>query len=195
MNGPGRDVHATRPSIFLRLRESDHDDAEVTWREFHSRYVPLIVGVCRRLGATDADCDDIVQDVMLGFFRVSPEFTYDPGTGRFRGYLKAATARALLRARRKSGMQTLDTGAEPTVPDAAWDQEWERSVLTRALRIASESVEPRTFEAFELTAIRDVLTSAAAARLGMSDEGVRKAKSRVSRLIRDEIERISETEG
>ena len=36
-----------------------------------------------------------MQDVLLGFFLKSPTFIYDPAKGRFRGYLKVCTYRAL----------------------------------------------------------------------------------------------------
>ncbi len=59
--------------------------------EFERRYAPIIVGFARNLGLTSQDVDDVLQEVMLAFFKVSPRFEYDPSKGRFRGYLKRIT--------------------------------------------------------------------------------------------------------
>ena len=51
---------------------------------------------------------------------------------------------------------------------------------------ARARVEPRTWEAFRLTAYEGLSGDAAAARLGMSSEGVFKAKSRVMGFLRED---------
>src|SRR5215475_16051245 len=86
---------STNPSIFLRLKESDAKPREIAWEQFHSRYVPVIAGFARRMGGKDRDVDDVVQDVLLGFYLKSPTFVYDPSKGRFRRYLKVCTYNAL----------------------------------------------------------------------------------------------------
>ncbi|MGH7178184.1 MAG: sigma factor, partial [Tepidisphaeraceae bacterium] len=85
----------TNPSIFLRLKQSDTAPREIAWAEFHKRYAPIITAFAQRLGARSQDVDDVVQDVLLGFYSKSPTFIYDPAKGRFRGYLKVCTYRAL----------------------------------------------------------------------------------------------------
>src|SRR4051812_28013669 len=89
------DDYATNPTIFLRLRAADEKPREIAWDDFSARYSPIVTAFARRLGAKTQDIDDIVQDVMLGFFLKSPTFVYDPSKGRFRGYLKVCTYRAL----------------------------------------------------------------------------------------------------
>src|SRR4051812_29101208 len=74
---------ATNPTIFLRLKESDSAPREIAWNEFSARYAPVIGGFARRLGARPQDIDDVVQDVLMGFFVKSPTFVYDPSKGRF----------------------------------------------------------------------------------------------------------------
>src|SRR3954470_7522949 len=68
----------TNPSIFIRLKAADAAPREFAWKEFHERYAPIIAGFAQRLGARKPDLDDILQDVMLGFFSKSPTFVYDP---------------------------------------------------------------------------------------------------------------------
>src|SRR5215211_372973 len=90
---------ATRASVFLRLKETDPAPRELAWQAFHDRYAPMIHGYARRKGATPQQAEDIVQDVMLGFFSASPRFVYNPSVVRFRGYLRVCVHRALKRNR------------------------------------------------------------------------------------------------
>jgi DNA-directed RNA polymerase specialized sigma24 family protein len=92
-----RDDDCTNPSIFLRLNASDAGPREIAWNDFARRYGPIIAGFAYRVGARTQDVDDVVQDVMLGFFSTVPTFTYDPSKGRFRRYLKVCTVRAVCR--------------------------------------------------------------------------------------------------
>src|SRR5262252_4965856 len=90
---------ATHPSIFLKLKDSDPAPRELAWREFYNRYAPVISGYTRRKGATAQQADEVVQDVIGGFFAASPRFVYDPSRGRFRAYLKTCAAHALAKVR------------------------------------------------------------------------------------------------
>src|SRR4051794_8411579 len=85
---------ATRPSIFLRLKQSDRAPRELAWRQFYDQYAPVISSYARRKGASPQQAEEIVQDVISGFYAASPKFIYDPARGRFRGYLKTCVARA-----------------------------------------------------------------------------------------------------
>jgi RNA polymerase sigma-70 factor (ECF subfamily) len=55
-------------------------------------------------------------------------------------------------------------------------------------------VEPHTWEAFRLTALEGLSGADAAAALGMQVGTVFKAKSKVQRMLRDEIERLERDE-
>src|SRR5205085_7778264 len=87
---------STSATLLLRLRPGG-DERELAWTEFHCRYAPIIAGFARKLGARPQDIDDIVQDVLASFFGSSAKFRYDPGKGRFRGFLKTCTFHQLLK--------------------------------------------------------------------------------------------------
>jgi RNA polymerase sigma factor (sigma-70 family) len=135
---------------------------------------------------------------MLGFYRHSPGFHYDPAKGRFRGYLKRATLNAIRKRRRAAAMQAveqalLDQQEDEADPD--WDRHWEEQQMTRAVEEARRRFDPRTFEAFELYALRGVPAEAVASRLEMSPNSVQQAKSRVLRIVRSIVETLSAHEG
>jgi RNA polymerase sigma-70 factor (ECF subfamily) len=188
------ETYATRASIFLRLADRHTDMREVGWQEFADRYGPVIVGFARNAGLPAQDADDVLQEVLLGFFRVSPTFEYDPSRGRFRGYLKRVTLNAMrVRRRRERGMRPVGGVEEIALPagvDVVWDHQWMMQVLRRALDEVAGMFEPRTLEAFELYGRRGLPAEAVAEQIGMSVESVRHAKSRVSRALREVVERI-----
>ena len=195
--GAGPDTYATRPTIFLRLRAEDAAARELSWQDFCTRYAPVIAGFARNAGLRSQDADDVMQEVLLGFFQASPRFTYDPARGRFRGYLKRCVLNAM---RRRRGLPSADLDAvEPAAEDpeleASWERMWEAQALERAMAEVQSRLEARTFEAFDLYTRRDVPAEAVAERLGISVNSVHQAKARVSRLVREALEAIREQEG
>ena len=193
------DPYATRATIFVRLAAPDTELRELSWREFYEMYGPIVRGFARNCGLPPQEGDDILQEVMLGFFSVSPRFEYDSAKGRFRGYLKRATLNAVRaryrRHRTAAQLEDNSVSTDPATAAVAWDHEWSLSILNRALQAVATRFEPATFEAFDLYARRGVPVKAAADRTGLSDQAVRQAKCRVMKAVREEIDRIREAEG
>ncbi len=193
------DSYATRATIFIRLRDDKSDVRELSWQEFANRYSRVIVGFARNSGLPAHEADDVLQDVLLGFFRVSDRFEYDPSKGRFRGYLKRVTLNAMRmqhrRKRPEAGLDAEQVQHDETQSDVAWNNEWTRLVLSRAMEEASQKFEPQTWKAFELYGRRSVPYEEVAKQLGMSPESVRHAKSRVAKAVREAINRIRAEEG
>lgn len=192
------ETYATRASIFLRLCDGQSEVRELGWQEFADRYGPIIVGFARNAGLRSQESDDVLQDVLLGFFRAADAFEYDPTRGRFRGYLKRVTLNAIRARWRRDKIKVAgDPGLLDDIAgtDVAWDHEWAKQVLRRALDEVCRQFEPRTIEAFDLYGRRGLSVAAVAAQLEMSAESVRHAKSRVSRALREIIERLRCEEG
>ena len=200
---PDHDEFQTRGSLLLRLNANGTMERELGWQDFYDRYFPIIMGFARRTGARDEEAEDVAHEVMTNFFRASSRFEYDPKAGRFRGYLKAATLNTLRgRWRKQRDMVDVDAGTDLPIEDRVdadelWDREWTRSLITRALTAikGGGNQSEQSWEAFELYGRRGVPVDEVAERLGMSPEAIRLAKSRISRQVRNEIERIRSEEG
>ena len=95
--------YRTRGSLLLRLGAEETAVREVSWQEFYEQYVPIIRGFARNAGCPASAVDDIVHEVMAGFYRAAKRFEYDSSKGRFRGYLKLATLNALRTRHRRDG--------------------------------------------------------------------------------------------
>jgi RNA polymerase sigma factor (sigma-70 family) len=195
---PGNFV--TQPSLFLRMNADQPVPREMAWEEFRAKYGPVIAGFAKNLGAHQQDIDDVIQDVMLGFFSKSATFVYDPAKGRFRGYLKVCTFNAL---KKRVGQNAKFMGlplddVDPAAPaiENTWDQEWQQQQLKRALESVRECYQGNnTFRAFELFVLVAEPVEQVAEELHMSPDSVYQAKSRVTAALRRRIAQMAEEEG
>lgn len=188
----------THTTLLARLGR-DGDDA--AWHEFEARYGALIRGYARRHGLQSADCDDVLQDVLLGLGRAMPDFDYDPARGRFRSFLKTITNRAVFKKFRQKppgGRQQALDAIDPLAEDGqerAWEREWQAYHLRLAMqRIASEfgTHDRAAFEAYVVQG-RDAAETAAA--LNLSLDQVYQAKSRILKRLGEIVARQVEEEG
>jgi RNA polymerase sigma factor (sigma-70 family) len=182
----------TNPTIFLRLRAGDAVPREIAWDEFNTRYAPIIAGFARRLAARTQDVDDVVQDVLMGFFLKSPTFIYDPAKGRFRSYLKVCTYRALQKRIGKDlrfrGMPLDEIDPEEVAIEQVWNDVWEQQQLRRALDEVRESMgQTRTFAAFELYVVFDQPAQSVADKLNIHLNSVYRAKEQITRLLQEKV--------
>jgi len=195
----GDPLYATRASIFLKLKADGTHDRELGWSEFADKYSRVIAGFARNAGLPAQEADDVLQDVLLGFFRVSERFEYDPKKGRFRGYLKRVTLNAIrARHRKKRPTTGFDDTVDPPVEsdlDTAWDRQWTEQLLQRAMGEAKNGVEERTWQAFELYGVRGVPAEEVAKETGMSPAAIRHAKMRLTKRVREIVNRLRADEG
>ncbi len=188
--------YETNMDLLLQLKSDETVNREMGWGIFVDRYGPIICGFARNAGLPSSEADDIMQTVLFNFFRVADRFEYDPSKGRFRGYLKRITLNAIRQRYRKKQEGNLDTfgleAAEDPRDDlgAAFDREWAEHLLSEAMTEARPKFEPKTWEAFELYGRRGMSCEKTAQRLNMSQEAVRRAKSRVMRAVRQIVIRI-----
>ncbi len=192
----------TRASLLLRLRAEPDDQA--AWQEFVARYGPLIYGWCRHWRMQPADAEDIAQSVLLKLAHYLRTFTYDP-TRRFRGLLRTLTHHAwsdFVESWRRGVPGTGDSTIGEildSVParddlvgrlEAGFDQE----LLDVASARVRERVESHSWEAFRLTALEGCSGAEAARRLGLRVGAVFKAKSRVQKMLSEEVQLLESEE-
>jgi RNA polymerase sigma-70 factor, ECF subfamily len=174
----------------LRLRPADDD-----WRRLVELYAPLIRGWLRRHGVSDADADDLGQEVLTVVVRRFPDFCHNQRRGAFRAWLRAITVNCLRdfwRARRlRPAAHDFEGVLDQLADDASalsreWDREHDLHVTRRLLELIRPHFEPSTWAAFRRFALDGAPADAVAAELGMTVNAVFIAKSRVlSRLRRE----------
>ena len=143
---------STRSSFLRRVRSGN----EAAWFEFHDRYVRMVRQIGAQRGLTSDECDELMVDVMLIFWKKMDAFFYDPGKGRFRSYLATIAdfaARKVLRNHRKKSELPLSCDY-PADVDASEMEEWKNHLLKTALAELRESVDTVTYEAFFMLAVQ-----------------------------------------
>jgi RNA polymerase sigma-70 factor (ECF subfamily) len=189
---------ATSPTLLGRLQHDPADQA--AWAAFVDRYGPKIHGWCRQRGLQQTDADDVTQDVLLRLAEKMRAFRYDPGRS-FRAWLKTLTRHAWsdhLAGRRRAAAGSGDSDVlERLHAVAARDElagrlaeEFDRELLEEAMARVRLRVAPEKWEAFRLMAVEGLPGADAAAKVGMKVATAFVVRSKVQKLLREEIRKL-----
>jgi len=202
----GSPLHTTQTNLLSAVRDSHNREA---WGRFYRIYAPMLRHFARRLGLSDADTEDVTQEVLMAAHRSLTESIYDPGKGRFRAWLYGIARRqslAALRARSRRTraqhvladedgvdllMQLQDTHGEEAAQEI-WRQEWRYALLDEALRHIRGEVGENAFAAFMQFAIERRPAQEVAERLGSAPASVYVYKGRVLDAVRKWVEQCEE---
>jgi RNA polymerase sigma-70 factor, ECF subfamily len=195
---------ATSHSLILRLQ----DDDAPAWRELVHLYSPLILYWCRKQGAHERDCEDILQDVFRTVVNNIGRFRNDKPSSTFRGWLRTLTRSRLADFyRRRAAEPDASGGTDANVrlgqiaeqprdsddeePDDGAPNE-ERQLFLRAIELIRDDFKPETWQAFWRTAVDGCSARDVADELSMRPGTVRVAKSRVLQRLRDRLGDVME---
>jgi RNA polymerase sigma-70 factor (ECF subfamily) len=175
----------TRSSFLLRFRQGAD---EVHWREFLDLYRPLIERTIRRSGMTDADVDDILQDVLIQLLKALPGFDYQKDRGRFRSWLRRVTLNKIHDCRRRQReIAWPECGADipdPAVSPDEWRAAFRLEVLRFAIRTARGDVRERTWQCFYRHVLEQHSAAEVSRQVGVTENAVYVNSSRVIDRIR-----------
>ena len=182
--------------LLARLRARDED----AFSEIVRRYGDQIYRWCRRWHLQEADAEDVTQGVLARLARTLKKFEYDPARS-FRAYLKTVTKYALTDFagdRQGPGVGSGDTGVLEVLHSVEaredlvgrLNESFDRELYEEAVARVRGRVEGRTWEAFRLTAQEGQRGADVGRQLGMQVAAVFKARSKVQRMLRDELARL-----
>ena len=175
------------------------------WERLVDLYGPSVYRWCRRGGLGPSDAADVVQEVFAAVARCVEDFRRDRAADSFTAWL-ATIARNKIRdhyRRQKdrpraaggtAAQQQFLEVANPEVPDPIDRSELEqtdRLLSRRGLQLVRAEFENRTWEAFWRTTVDTHAPTDVADDLGMSVAAVYKAKSRVLRRLRQELDGLT----
>jgi RNA polymerase sigma factor (sigma-70 family) len=194
---PDATLPPTRATLLTLLREDPLDQAG--WDEFVERYGRHIYRWCRQWNLQDADAEDVTQDILVKLTQKLRVFAYDPSRS-FRGWLKTVAhhawrdfedSRHARRAKGDSQVQDLILTLEAREDlakklEEAFDLELLEAAKVRVrLRVA-----PHTWEAFRLMALEGLPVAEVAARVRLQVAMVYVAKSKVQKMLQEEIGKL-----
>jgi RNA polymerase sigma-70 factor (ECF subfamily) len=210
-NGDSGSSTGTSRSLIDRLQA---DDAGALDR-LVQLYAPLVAHWCRGRGLAEADSADVFQEVFRSVAAHVSDFRRNRAGDTFRGWLRTITVNKIHDFYRKrsrepravggsealrhfallpdpAGDEVSSAGASSIAPPADDDAAVERRLFLRGLELVRSEFEPRTWQAFWLTAVEGRTAKEAAAELSMTPGAVRVAKSRLLQRLREELGDVSE---
>ena len=188
----------TRITMLTRLRQAPSDKA--SWDEFVERYGRHIYRWCRQWKLQDADAEDVTQDVLVKLTQKLRAFAYDPSRS-FRGWLKTVAHHAwrdFEDGRRRPQPVAGDGQVEELMltlearEDLAQrlEEAFDLELLEAAKARVRLRVAPHTWEAFRLVALEGLPVTEVAAAVRMQVAMVYVAKSKVQKMLQEEIEKL-----
>jgi len=182
-------MHTTPPSLLERLARTPEQAA---WGKFIDMYTPLLFAWGRRLGLSEHDAADLVQDLLTVLVEKLPTFQYD-ATKSFRAWLKTILLNRWRNLQRKRANENL-TGniaveqlASPEEAVEFEEAEYRRYLVRRALELMQAEFPAVTWKACWQYLVLDRPATEVAAELKISVNVVYLAKSRVLRRLREEL--------
>src|SRR5262245_9874293 len=164
----------TSATLLARLRQSPADQA--AWGQFTERYGRKIYGWCRQWNLQEADAQDVTQTVLLKLAEKMQTFVYDPSRS-FRAWLKTVTRHAWsdfwdsrgrdLALGGSQAVQLLHTVEAREDLVQRLEGEFDRELLDAAVERVRMRVTPRTWQAYEMTALEGRSGAETGQALGM----------------------------
>jgi len=198
-------VETTQTNLLWAVRDSRDGEA---WFNFYRIYSGLVTRFARRMGLSDADSEDVTQEVLLLAQKSLQTGAYDPAKGRFRQWLYGiARRRALVAMRARCRRTRAQWVPGPDGTDLVerledkhgeeahrqfWEQEWRYALLDEALRYVERDVGEKAFQAFNLLALQNWPVEQVAAELGIAPASVYVYKHRVLNAVKERIARFED---
>jgi RNA polymerase sigma-70 factor (ECF subfamily) len=195
----------TNVTLLGRLRAGDD---QLAWQAFVENYTPMIYHWCRKFGLQESDAADATQTVLLKLVRGLRNFVYTPERGSFRGWLKTVTSNAVRdliqhwKQHQRGSGDTQNLQRLAALPDARAiealaadiEAQHELELLHAAEQVVETRVKPHTWQAYRMTAWDGCRVTDVAAQVGMTVAEVYVAKSRVIKMLREQIQLLEEGE-
>jgi RNA polymerase sigma-70 factor (ECF subfamily) len=192
----------TSATLLAKLRQIPADQS--AWARFTERYGRKIYGWCCQWGLQRADAEDVTQNVLLRLAEKMRAFEYDPSRS-FRAWLKTvarhawsdycSARKAAVAAGGSHALEALHTAEAREDLLRRLDDEFDRELLDEAAARVRLRVAPHTWEAFERMAVQGQSGAEAAAALGMKVATVFVAKSKVQKMLQEELRQLEGPDG
>jgi RNA polymerase sigma-70 factor (ECF subfamily) len=160
------------------------------WQRIVHLYHPLLTAWCRRAGVAGADCDDVVQDVLIVVFHRASQFTRER-PGAFRAWLRTILENHLRNYFRKPANRVASIALESLTDDHSdlarlHDREHNEHLARKLMERVQNDFSTLTWTAFCEIALEGRSPAEVGRRLNISTSTAIQAKFRVLRRLRQE---------
>lgn len=196
ISGVDMQFPSTKTTLLNNLNGND-----AAWAEFFHRYQEVIADLGRFKGLTACECDDLVQIVMIRFDRkLANGFKFDPSLAKFRTFFSCLIKGCiydLLRQRdqRTCAVENLPEMCDGSSPDDLLDmvliEKWRTIIQDEAMAQLAERVDEKTFQAFDLFALKNRPIPEISALLELAPGSIYTAKSRCLNILQEIIKKLN----
>lgn len=190
------DVTRTTTMLLDGLGQLDDDAA---WATVDRRYRPIVTGMARRLGVSDADAADVAQETMVRVLAEYRDGRYDRERGRLRTWILAIARTKIADVHRKRGVRKEARGESAiltTPTDAEMEDLWSTERRMVILRTALEELQStsniaaRSIQAFEMLVFHQRSVEDVGATLDMTPNDVYLVRSRITKKLREVVAQL-----
>jgi RNA polymerase sigma-70 factor (ECF subfamily) len=187
-------LKTTSVSLLERLQLAQPSEAD--WQRLQDIYLPLIRQWLARIPGLGDEADDLSQEVFLVLVREIPNFRRQR-EGSFRTWLRQVTVNRVRTHRKQLRRRPLleDDPAEGFLSRLAdpnddlareWDRAHDRHVFETLKAVVQPAFTPTSWQAFTRFALDGAPAADVAAELGITENAVLQAKSRILKRLRRE---------
>ena len=191
----------TRITLIQRLQD---DNDEVSWQEFEQVYKSYIYRVTRRMSMSQADSDDVYQEVFVKIWKNISGFDHRGKTGQLRGWISNITRNTVLNIIKKrkreshklenanhAKVEAVRTTIDVPEVDEMMEREWEDYIST----LAWEKIEPDLTDQLKtifLMSLEGVSRQEIADKLDLPPNTVSVYKKRVIARLQKKCQQLDE---
>jgi RNA polymerase sigma factor (sigma-70 family) len=201
----GDEFIPTRLSLLSRLKRWDDQES---WRDFFDTYWKFLYSVAIKAGLSDSDARDMVQETVVAVAKGLREGRFKAAEGSsFKAWLKLIVQRRIASHLRRPRLPFAeptpgsdDTDLTPVVeklpaPEASvvgevWEEEWSKNLADAAIERVKQRVGAKQYQMFDLYVLKEWPVRDVAKTLHANIAQVYLAKHRVTRLIKQETEKL-----
>lgn len=192
----------TNVELIFRLANKQDQHA---WTEFVKLYEPLLLNTARKLGLSQNDAVDAVQEVFVHFGKVVSQWQPTGRPGAFRGWLVRVARNQMLNLIQRTTMLKSESAGNVSNelalanPDDShqstyFNIEFRRAVFLHVVQKIRDSFSEKTWQAFWFTYMDQRSPPEVAAELGLTTGAVYIARSRVMSRLQSEIKLLVDEE-
>lgn len=187
------DYPTTQATLLKNLQCGDQE----SWTNFYYLYSPVVRCAGKYYHLDDAECEDLIQQVMIKFSGNAASFTYRAGQVKFRTFFAKIIHNQIIDTlRRKNVQMRLQHDAQILYEDfhEVFMTEYCKAALEEAKAELKRRVDEKTYQAFEMYGLQNRPAEQVAAILGMSLSSIYTSKSRCKKILKEIIDRYNSTD-
>ena len=189
----------TTSTVLARLHASQGNSA---WDLLVGHFRDTLVRFSERMGLPRPEAQDAAQETLMAFLEGYRAGRYDRTKGRLKSWLFGIAHRQTQALRRRRAQDRVTHASDAELPmdlvegeeqaASAWEEEWQRTLFTRALERVRAEVSPGTFDIFRALVFDEMDTDAVCERFQIERTKVYNVKHRVTRRLNQLVQEFDD---